>query len=887
MNESKKLLDDFLLSHKRKPDKEYTHTAIPNRPHSFGGSYTIDDSNYHKFLKLYYNSVFRDGNEECLTEKHKGFSPILIDLDFRFPIGTTQRKYNEQFIKDFLDIYLEEVTKIIDLDKNIEAFVLEKNKIKIDTEKQIVKDGIHIMIPNILTIPRTQYILRYRLITSEKVKKLLKGIGITNTIEDVIDICVIERNNWQMYGSCKPNCEAYKVTRIYNYSESDKHTNVSLSKYNDKKLLNLLSIRNKDKSNIKVIKEEALEDMDSDYNSMPGEHKMRKQKKTVLTRKSKKSPTKINCNETEDIDKIEKLVDILDIKRADNYNLWLQLGWCLHNIDYRLLKTWIKFSKKSKKFRSGVCENEWEYMDHDGLSIGSLYLWAKQDNFGKYKELTYNDLQKYLYRSLNSSHYDIAMVLHQLYKDEFIYARKKVWYQFRNHRWTKLDEGIALKQRLSTDLVKKYQKLKTSITLKQQELDSDDPDYKRYEDQLKQVSGVILKLKGNTFKKNIMEECQELFYVENFENLLDNNRYLIGFNNGVYDLSIGTFRDGIPDDYLTYNTNINYEHFEDDDIHIQEVQSFIYQVMPIMDVREYMLTLLSSFLDGKINGQKFHIWTGSGSNGKSKLVELFQNCFGEYCYTFSSSLITQKRASSEACNPVLVQAKGKRFIILQEPEGHEKINVGLMKELTGGDKIIARGLHKDPIEYTPQFKLVLTCNDLPQVPSTDEGTWRRMRCVKFPSKFTYKPDIDNPLEFPIDENLSEKLSEWPEAFMYILLQYYKKYKKLGSIYEPDSVKQHTQAYKNKSDQFSQFFSERITQLDKNSKETIHIDEAYHEFLEWYKLAYGNVRPPSRKDLQTNMEKKYSRNSKPGETVIFNDIAWKNGNENQSGNALDF
>ena len=231
----------------------------------------------------------------------------------------------------------------------------------------------------------------------------------------------------------------------------------------------------------------------------------------------------------------------------------------------------------------------------------------------------------------------------------------------------------------------------------------------------------------------------------------------------------------------------------------------------------------------------------------------------------------------------MVAAKGRRFIVLQEPEGNERINVGLVKELTGGDTVIARGLHKDPIQYVPQFKLVLTCNDLPQVPSNDDGTWRRMRCVKFPSKFTYEPDPLNPFEFPIDENLSDKLSEWPEAFMYILLQYYKKYKKNKGIYEPASVKEHTQAYKNKSDQFSQFFSERIKILDKNSNQTIHIDEAYYEFQEWFKLAYGNVRPPSRKDLQTNMEKKFGKSANP---YIFQNITWKNGNENSLGNNLD-
>jgi hypothetical protein len=97
------------------------------------------------------------------------------------------------------------------------------------------------------------------------------------------------------------------------------------------------------------------------------------------------------------------------------------------------------------------------------------------------------------------------------------------------------------------------------------------------------------------------------------------------------------------------------------------------------------------------------------SNSKSKLVELYEKAFGEYCCKFPITLLTMKRAASNAATSELARAKGKRFASLQEPSEGEQINCGFMKELSGGDKIMARSLFKEPIEFVPQFKMALLC----------------------------------------------------------------------------------------------------------------------------------------------------------------------------------
>ena len=49
--------------------------------------------------------------------------------------------------------------------------------------------------------------------------------------------------------------------------------------------------------------------------------------------------------------------------------------------------------------------------------------------------------------------------------------------------------------------------------------------------------------------------------------------------------------------------------------------------------------------------QTFNIYTGTGSNGKSKLIELMALVLGEYKGTVPISLVTQKRNSIGGASP--------------------------------------------------------------------------------------------------------------------------------------------------------------------------------------------------------------------------------------------
>jgi phage/plasmid-associated DNA primase len=119
------------------------------------------------------------------------------------------------------------------------------------------------------------------------------------------------------------------------------------------------------------------------------------------------------------------------------------------------------------------------------------------------------------------------------------------------------------------------------------------------------------------------------------------------------------------------------------------------------------------------------------SNGKTSVTNLVKYAFGEYYAILDHTIITRRRNNPSNASPELADKRGKRFIIMTEPESDEPVYVGFMKQLTGGDEITARALFHSPFKYKPQFKLVLMCNNLPRLSATDGGVVRRVRVIPF------------------------------------------------------------------------------------------------------------------------------------------------------------
>lgn len=819
--------------------------SIPNRygysRHISPGKFLIHKEKYNEFLE-YYSKDIEENQMFHLAEKVPNICPIIIDIDFK--IKNEKRVYDSEFIIKLIWCYDEVIKQYLDIENiDTSCFIFEKKK-PTDTKKNgIYKDGLHLMYPHIITRIDIQRKIR------EEVIRKVENIGLfnfkyENTINDIFDD-KIYKTCWMLYGSMKGTIDGFSCYELSNIHKNGELIKKELSKTD---IIKLCSIRNKEdleaSSKISVIEEEY---------EIP-----------------ERSSYKDSDIYTYDI--IEKLINLLSSNRADDYESWINVGICLKSINKEYFSLWERFSKTSNKYSDnhpGELLRRWNgFENRDKWHISSLKYWAKIDSPEEYKELEKTTLRNPLIESLSCTHHDIAKVVYEILGNQFVCASSHldIWYIFENHRWKKLDDTVTFIKKITEYVIPKYVDL--CDYYKEESFGKTETEQKEYNEMIKKVQKVINKLKDKNFKSNIKDECKEFFYDGNlrFHEELDKDINLVCFNNGVLDLNTFEFRDGEPRDMISRYIPVNYKPKEINTKHSKWIDNYFNQLFPDEEVKQYILMFLSTCLSGELL-QRFHIFTGDGENGKSRLMEFLERFFGKHedhhiGASVPVTFLTRLKKEADVANPTLAKLVGKRFVNLQEPEKSEKLQASNIKSLSGGDTQQARKLFRDPFNFTPQFELILCCNDVPDILSGDWGTWRRIRVVKFKSQFKDFPDINNKYEYQKDIKLADMLFHIHtlEAFACLLVSNYRKFVKQGKkLLDPPAVKKDSEEYKMKNDRIGKFVNECIRE---NNSKNLTMKIAYPFFKSWYKNEFERDNLPKSDELKEYIIKKFKINLKP-------------------------
>ena len=274
---------------------------------------------------------------------------------------------------------------------------------------------------------------------------------------------------------------------------------------------------------------------------------------------------------------------------------------------------------------------------------------------------------------------------------------------------------------------------------------------------------------------------------------LDQNPWLLNCQNGTIDLRTGKLKPHDPKDYITRICAAAYK----PDCAIPLWTQLMEKITGgDKEYIRYIQKALGYALTGDISEQAIFILYGTGSNGKSTMLNIFAALLNGYAQSTSSDTFMQKK--NESVNNDIARLKGARFVSAIEMEEGKRMAESLIKSMTGGDKLVTRFLYGEFFEYVPQFKVFLAVNHKPDIRDTTNSIWRRIKIMEFNNTFT---------EQERDKNFPTKImaKELPGILAWAV-QGCLDWQQNG-INAPDIVEAATRAYKEEMDSFSHFFNE--------------------------------------------------------------------------------
>ena len=275
---------------------------------------------------------------------------------------------------------------------------------------------------------------------------------------------------------------------------------------------------------------------------------------------------------------------------------------------------------------------------------------------------------------------------------------------------------------------------------------------------------------------------------------LDADKHLLTCANGTVDLRTGAIRPTDREDYITKASPIAY----DPDAKAPVFLGFLDKIFAgNAELIEYIQIALGYSITGETREQCFFILHGSGSNGKTTLIEAVRFVIPDHTVTVPTVIlmVDRKGGNGGGATPELAKTAGARIVVASESEDYSKLNENKVKQLTGSDMISARKLYSDGFEFKPQFKILLCTNHMPKISGTDLGIWRRIRKIPF--------DVTIPEEEQ-DPTLSEKLEAEAPGILAWLIQGAVKYYKAGRIKTPECVREATDEYRQDQDIYGSF-----------------------------------------------------------------------------------
>jgi putative DNA primase/helicase len=319
------------------------------------------------------------------------------------------------------------------------------------------------------------------------------------------------------------------------------------------------------------------------------------------------------------------------------------------------------------------------------------------------------------------------------------------------------------------------------------------------------------------------------------DDVLDRDPMLLNVDNGTLDLSTAELRPHDPADLITHMLDVTY----DPRATCPQWLAFLEYVLDDdTALVAFVKRLVGYILTGSTSEQILVLLYGPGNNGKTVFLEVLRALLGSLARMARFQSFLVKR--NDGIPTDIARLHGARLVTAAESQEGSRLDEALVKQLTGGDTVMARFLYQKEFEFRPTFKLLLMANHRPVIRGTDLAIWRRVKLIPF--LVTIPKSVRDP-------NLTAKLRGEMPGILAWAVEGCMEWQTEG-LGTPRTVRQATATYRSDMDILGAFLSERC-EVSKTA--VVSAKALYAAYVFW--CASSGERPVSKRAFGLAMEER--------------------------------
>ena len=276
---------------------------------------------------------------------------------------------------------------------------------------------------------------------------------------------------------------------------------------------------------------------------------------------------------------------------------------------------------------------------------------------------------------------------------------------------------------------------------------------------------------------------------------LDTDPWLFNCLNGTIGLRTGQLLPHRKEDLITVLVPVQYQ----PDAQCPRWLSFLDRVTGgDSDLAAYLQRAIGYSLTGDTRSQVIFLLYGLGNNGKSTFTMTIRKLMAGYAERLDADdLMVKDRKLGGGPKEGIANLRYKRYVVGSELQDGKRLDVSLVKDMTGGETVKGRRLYEHEVEFMPTFKLWLYGNHKPIIADSTLSIWRRVKQIPFNviiPDTEIDPDLPSKLEVELPGILAWAVKGCLDWQQYRLI-------------EPEAVATATASYRHEQDILGDFLED--------------------------------------------------------------------------------